>query len=115
MGDATSMCFEDEYFDVVLDKGTLDALAISNFDKFAAAGDSEVLVAAYLREVKRVLREKGSFLCISFGGPADRLKHFEAASIMQPIRHVELASGRPRRPFTRDMDTDHGYIYVKMP
>lgn len=52
--DCTNMDFEDSSFDVALDKGVLDTFL------------DGPLAAPYLREVDRVLRPRGSFLCVSF-------------------------------------------------
>ena len=57
---ATLLQFPDASFDVVIDKGGLDALTGEPGDEGAVAG------AAFLREVKRVLRPgSGRYLCVS--------------------------------------------------
>lgn len=55
--DATQMQFKDEEFSVILDKGTVDALTPDS--------DSATKLYAVLKEVSRVLRVGGRFLCIS--------------------------------------------------
>ncbi|XP_037518194.1 eEF1A lysine and N-terminal methyltransferase [Rhipicephalus sanguineus] len=55
--DATQMNFKDEEFSVILDKGTVDALTPDS--------DSAAKLYAVLKEVSRVLRVGGRFLCIS--------------------------------------------------
>lgn len=55
--DATQMQFKDEEFSVVLDKGTVDALTPDS--------DDTTKLYAVLKEVSRVLRIGGRFLCIS--------------------------------------------------
>lgn len=55
--DMTDMQFEDDYFDVVLDKGGLDALMEP------AVGS--VLGKKYLKEVKRVIKFGGKFICLT--------------------------------------------------
>ncbi|CAO2822471.1 unnamed protein product [Amaranthus hypochondriacus] len=55
--DITSMLFDDGTFDVVLDKGGLDALMEPEFG--TELGDK------YLSEVKRVLKLGGKFICLT--------------------------------------------------
>ncbi|XP_021745567.1 methyltransferase-like protein 13 [Chenopodium quinoa] len=55
--DITSMQFADETYDVVLDKGGLDALMEPEFG--SKLGDQ------YLSEVKRVLKPEGKFICLT--------------------------------------------------
>ena len=57
--DATQMVYADSTFNVVLDKGTLDALmpdtkegTVSNVNK-------------YFKEITRILRDGGRYICIS--------------------------------------------------
>ncbi|KAJ8974922.1 hypothetical protein NQ317_010205 [Molorchus minor] len=57
--DALNMTFEDEQFNVILDKGTLDALM---------PDDSEVTllkINQYFDEIQRVLKTGGRYICIS--------------------------------------------------
>lgn len=57
--DATRMSFEDEAFNVVLDKGTLDALMPD------ATEETNAIIDKYFSEIKRVLKLGGRFVCIS--------------------------------------------------
>lgn len=111
--DALAMNFPSESFDVVFDKGLLDALACSNFNKFASANDSAKLVASYLREVKRVLRNDGCFLCISYDGPEDNLRYFRADDAMPRVRHTELVSEKSSAAHPRGLTTHHAYVWRK--
>merc|ERR1712187_246778 len=70
VGDATSMDFDDGSFDLVFDKGTLDALYCSD--------NSTMMIATYLKEVMRVLGDHGVYLCISFGKPTTRTSYMES-------------------------------------
>ena len=67
--DCTDMSFKDELFDVVLDKGTFDAIF---------CGDNSISnILSSLSEIWRVLKNNGFFIEISFGKPKDRLNCFK--------------------------------------
>ncbi|XP_034948579.1 eEF1A lysine and N-terminal methyltransferase homolog [Chelonus insularis] len=57
--DAMNMTFEDNKFSVVMDKGTLDALMPNNNEETINNIDQ------YFREISRVLRKGGRYICIS--------------------------------------------------
>lgn len=57
--DATCMTFVNEKFNVVLDKGTLDALMPDNEEQTVAT------INKYFSEIKRVLKLGGRFICIT--------------------------------------------------
>lgn len=57
--DATKMEFENDFFNVVLDKGTLDALMPDESDQTIE------IIERYFSEIKRVLKFGGRFVCIS--------------------------------------------------
>ncbi|XP_047316426.1 eEF1A lysine and N-terminal methyltransferase [Impatiens glandulifera] len=59
--DMADMQFADETFDIVLDKGGLDALM--------EPGKGTVLGSQYLSEVKRVLTSTGKFICLTLAEP----------------------------------------------
>ncbi|KAK8867220.1 hypothetical protein M9Y10_010197 [Tritrichomonas musculus] len=67
--DCTDMSFKDDLFDVVLDKGTFDAI-FCGFDR-------SLKILSSLSEIWRVLKNNGFFIEISFGQPKDRLIWFE--------------------------------------
>lgn len=57
--DAMNTSFENESYNVVLDKGTLDALMPDDTEETIAQIDK------YFAEIKRVLKLGGRFVCIS--------------------------------------------------
>lgn len=57
--DALNTIFPDEEFNVVLDKGTLDALMPDD------AEETQQTIDKYFSEIKRVLKLGGRFVCIS--------------------------------------------------
>ncbi|OHT16635.1 Menaquinone biosynthesis methyltransferase [Tritrichomonas foetus] len=67
--DCTNMSFDDESFDVVFDKGTLDALICSD--------QSIPVVKATFDEVARVLSPGGIFIEVSYAPPDHRHKFFK--------------------------------------
>lgn len=82
VGDATSLEYSRRTFDIVLDKGTLDALAC-NQDK--------TLGIKMVDECTRVGR---AFVCVSFGQPETRLKYFR------------------QRPKVHKLRVKSGFVYV---
>ena len=59
--DQVWMQFGDKGFDIILDKGSLDALMGEDSPESLSAG------RRYLKETARLLRASGSFLCITLG------------------------------------------------
>ena len=69
--DATKMTFEDESFDVIIDKGTLDALICAT---------DLIMSTNLLKEQLRVLKKKtGKWYIISHGKPHSRMFMFNKA------------------------------------
>ena len=68
--DATDMRYKDGEFDVVIDKGTLDALV---------SGKNWDICKAMLKECMRVTRENGQVIQITYGSPEGRRKVLEPA------------------------------------
>lgn len=59
--DACDMDFEDESFEIVFDKGTVDALLSHGEDEYG----NNKRIKKLMKEVFRVLKENGSFILIS--------------------------------------------------
>ena len=66
--DATKMTFEDNLFDCVIDKGTLDAIM---------CGNDPLPPANLIKEMFRVTKIGGNFCIITHGEPETRLNYFE--------------------------------------
>lgn len=80
--------FSDETFDVVLDKGALDALWADAGSQWDPNDETKANVVASLNETFRVLKRGGLYLMISFGQP-----HFRKpllAIVGWPIEVVEF-------------------------
>ena len=66
--DVRSLQFEDNTFDVVIDKGTFDSVLCGD----GSAPNAEQM----LNEVHRVLSANGVYICITYGVPESRLSLF---------------------------------------
>jgi ubiquinone/menaquinone biosynthesis C-methylase UbiE len=65
--DVRDLQYDDEHFDVIIDKSTMDALL---------CGDQSFLnVAIMTKEVQRVLKTGGVYIVISYGQPENRIAH----------------------------------------
>ena len=66
--DCCDLKYEDNYFDVIIDKSTIDAIL---------CGDNSYLnTALMLKEGQRVLKVGGAYIAISYGKPETRAFHF---------------------------------------
>jgi ubiquinone/menaquinone biosynthesis C-methylase UbiE len=65
--DVRDLQYEDNTFDVIIDKSTMDALL---------CGDQSFLnVSIMTKEVQRVLKKDGAYIIISYGQPENRVMH----------------------------------------
>jgi len=71
--DAKALEFPDSSFDLVLDKGTVDAISCS--------ARSFADINQVNKEVSRVLKPGGYFVVISYGCPEMRLQHFDRPAV----------------------------------
>jgi SAM-dependent methyltransferase len=69
--DVRKLDYSDATFDVIVDKGTLDAIL--------CGADSGKNSASMLSECHRVLKRGGTFISVSYGLPDTRLPHFSHA------------------------------------
>lgn len=67
--DVCDIKYPDEYFDVAIDKSTIDAIL---------CGDNAFInVARMTKEVQRVLKTDGVYIAVSYGKPENRAFHFK--------------------------------------
>ncbi|KAK6131906.1 hypothetical protein DH2020_034343 [Rehmannia glutinosa] len=65
--DMLDLPFEDEFFDVVIEKGTMDVLFVDSGDPWNPEPVTVSKVMAMLENVHRVLKPHGMFISITFG------------------------------------------------
>ncbi|KAF7723564.1 hypothetical protein EC973_001853 [Apophysomyces ossiformis] len=87
--DIRDLRFEDESFDVVIDKGTMDALMCDRGDVWDPSEDLIADVKGEVDEVQRVLKVGGVFLYITFGQPHFRKRHLNKPLIAITLRITE--------------------------
>ena len=96
-GDITKMAFEDNFFDFIFDKGTIDC--------FVASTETTKKINDALSEISRVLKPGGYFVQISYGTPNTRtpfLKHQNLNWTLTDTKEVE----KPNEPGT------FHYVYI---
>ncbi|XP_053315318.1 EEF1A lysine methyltransferase 4 [Spea bombifrons] len=74
--DARQLTFPDGSFDLVIEKGTLDAMMVGERDPWRVSPDTISLVDQVLSEVSRVLSPTGCFISITFSAPHFRTRHY---------------------------------------
>lgn len=82
--DATKMPYEDNYFDFIFDKGTLDC--------FVSTAEATATIPTMLGEVSRVLKPGGVYVLVSYGTPNTRtpfLKHPSLSISLTDTKEVE--------------------------
>lgn len=103
----TALDFPDETFDVVIAKGTFDAVLCGE--------GSTANIAKFCSEVSRVLKPSGCFFIVSYGIPDNRLNYLDkedayswtVQTLTVPKPTVSAASV----PASEDYNSVH-YIYV---
>ena len=95
--DCTSLAFPDEVFDLVFDKGTLDAIFCGE--------QSEYRVLSTLYEIERVLAPRGLFIEITYGEPKNRLNVFKKLDLGWYL-HRPMIIEHPEKPGS------YYYVYI---
>lgn len=72
--DACRLAFPDSSFDVVIEKGTLDAMLVEERDPWNISEGSAQLLHKVLKEISRVLKPGGRFVSVTFAQPHFRKK-----------------------------------------
>jgi SAM-dependent methyltransferase len=109
--DVTRMTFADEAFDCVLDKATLDTMCQLDDDEDEDDDDEEEArdefgdatknktkisrAARMLRESCRALRPGGTYVCVTYGAPSDRMDLFlDLALDWDLVAHREIPKNK---------------------
>ena len=79
--------YEDASFDVIIDKGTLDAMLCG--ERSMAHADDMCL------QVSRVLAQGGVFVEVSYGQPEDRLLYLEKKKFHWAVEHKKIVKPSP--------------------
>lgn len=81
---------KDSTFDVVLDKGSLDALWSDGGSQWDPSESVLADINASLNEILRILKPKGKFVSITFGQPHFRLPHMKRPESWELISNEKL-------------------------
>lgn len=83
--DCCKLEYPDNFFDIAIDKSTIDALLCGD--------NSYVITALMLKESQRVIKEdEGVYLAISYGKPESRSQHFRRKFLSWDLREFVLTS-----------------------
>ncbi|XP_020735623.1 endothelin-converting enzyme 2 isoform X7 [Odocoileus virginianus] len=91
--DVRALGFTSGSFDVVLEKGTLDALLTGEQDPWTVSSDGVHTVDQVLNEVSRVLVPTGRFISLTSAAPHFRTRHYAQAHYGWSLRHATYGSG----------------------
>lgn len=84
--DARDLKYPEREFDVVIDKGTLDAILCGS--------ESAKNAASMLMEVHRVLKRGGLFFLITYGQPMARLPYLERPKYTWTVYHQLIGKSK---------------------
>jgi len=97
--DIRDLTFEDETFDVVIDKGAMDAMMTAKGDVWDPPQETIDNCTKEVDEILRVLRKgSGTFLYLTFGQP-----HFRRRYLTRPDTTLEIQ---------QIGDAFHYYMYI---
>ncbi|XP_041030866.1 EEF1A lysine methyltransferase 4 isoform X1 [Carcharodon carcharias] len=85
--DAKALEFENESFDVVLEKGTLDAMMVDETDPWNVSQETKENIDQVLKEISRILRKGGRFISITFAQPHFRKQLYAKRDYRWSIKH----------------------------
>ncbi|XP_007529844.1 endothelin-converting enzyme 2 isoform X1 [Erinaceus europaeus] len=91
--DVRALDFPTASFDVVLEKGTLDALMAGEQDPWTVSLEGIHTVDQVLSEVSRVLTPGGRFISLTSAAPHFRARHYAQAQYGWSLSHATYGSG----------------------
>ena len=71
--DCTDLKYQNEQFDLIIDKSTIDALVCGDF--------ASMNVAKMMKECQRTLKTGGTYVAISYGSPENRVFYYLKAHL----------------------------------
>ncbi|KAL1361949.1 hypothetical protein HN51_010255 [Arachis hypogaea] len=98
--DMIELPFEDECFDLVIEKGTMDVLFVDSGDPWNPRPETMSKVMATLKGVHRVLKADGTFISITFGQPHFRRPIFNEPEFSWSVEYATFG------------ETFHYFVYV---
>lgn len=98
--DVRDLKYENNYFDLAVDKSTIDAILCGE--------DSFINAAKMLKEVQRVLKVGGYYMMVSYGAPDSRLLHLNRKFEKFKIEIVKIEKDYEEE----DGFDKHHYVYL---
>jgi ubiquinone/menaquinone biosynthesis C-methylase UbiE len=80
--DVRHLLYDDESIDLVIDKGTMDALF--------CGPRADLNVARMTREVQRVVKTGGHYIVVSYGDPEMRMSHLTSRHLVWEVTYESL-------------------------
>lgn len=103
--DVCNMTFPDNFFDIAIDKSTIDALLCGD--------NSYVITALMLKESLRVIKEDaGVYFAISYGKPSSRAFHFQRPFLSWSLKQFVFYPENQESLSEKEIEEASHYIYV---
>lgn len=84
--DVRNMRYPNDFFDLIIDKSTIDALL---------CGESSFMnTALMMKECQRVLKVDCSYMGISYGTPENRVMHYKRPHLKMAVQTFQVAPAR---------------------
>ena len=100
--------FQTGYFNTVIDKGTLDSVLCAD----NAVPNAQKMIS----EVFRVLAPGGHYICITYGDPEHRKKHFETKTwekiLTEKINKPATSAKESKNPPQNNTERNFHYVYI---
>ncbi|KAK8447839.1 hypothetical protein SEVIR_8G164400v4 [Setaria viridis] len=93
VADMLDLPFEQESFDLVIEKGTMDVLFVDSGDPWNPNPTTVKNVMKMLECIHRVLKPEGIFVSITFGQPHFRRRFFEAPEFTWSVEYSTFGDG----------------------
>lgn len=97
----TQLEYEDDFFDIIIDKSTIDALVCGS--------QAYKKVAQMMKECQRVLKTGGFFVSVSFGQPQSRELHYKRPHLKMSLQSLPIKSPKNKSPVP-----NYAYICQKL-